>query len=70
MNFRWASLGVSRTGPPILITKHVLVEKEVPKPVIIERKVPVHVPVEKLVPVPVEKVVNKVIPVHVAHVSL
>ncbi|XP_008543424.1 BCL-6 corepressor-like protein 1 [Microplitis demolitor] len=59
---------VRPSSPPLVITKHTIVEKQVPvpgKPVILEKQVhvpihvpvhvPIHVPVEKLVPITIEK---------------
>jgi hypothetical protein len=59
---------------PVIVTKHVVVEKpvavRVPEPVLVER--PIHVPVEKIVPVPIEKIIHKPVPIAVPypHVSL
>ncbi|KAJ8687759.1 hypothetical protein QAD02_023553 [Eretmocerus hayati] len=52
---------------PVVVTKHVVVEKpvpvKVPEPVLVER--PVHVPVDRVIPVPIDRIITRPVPVAV-----
>ncbi|XP_011306890.1 tetra-peptide repeat homeobox protein 1 [Fopius arisanus] len=63
----WASLGGPQSSPPLVISKHTVIEKPVavPRAVIVERRIPIQV--EKLIPYPVDRVVNKAVPIAVPH---
>ncbi|XP_063976414.1 uncharacterized protein LOC135162161 [Diachasmimorpha longicaudata] len=63
----WTTLAGPQPPPPVVISKHTVIEKPVavPRAVIVERRIPIQV--EKLIPYPVDRIVNKPVPVAIPH---